>query len=194
MFRDNQNIGNKIKARPSVKIHAPIGGKSSFSLGWTAPEVETAPKPRMTMDAYRPDPTPVYSAPSMAPLPSRSAAMAAPAPVDRDHVPYGGIGAGCYAAVKPASAAPIISYSAAAPSYSAPAAAAPSYAAPAAPSYAAAAPSYSAAPAAPSSGLYGVSSNAFASGAQQNCGNFLTDRRTTRVLGPPGGATSFRLG
>lgn len=40
----------------------------------------------------------------------------------------------------------------------------------------------------------GTSSNAFASGSNQNCGNVLSDVSTTRVLGPPGGASSLNLG
>jgi len=40
----------------------------------------------------------------------------------------------------------------------------------------------------------GGSSNAYASGANQNCGNGITDRRTTRVLAPPGGASQISFG
>jgi SPIRAL1-like protein len=40
----------------------------------------------------------------------------------------------------------------------------------------------------------GVSSNAYASGANQNCGNVLTDRRTTKVSAPPGGHSSIVFG
>jgi len=40
----------------------------------------------------------------------------------------------------------------------------------------------------------GVSSNAYANGANQNCGNVLTDRRTTKVLAPPGGHSSIVFG
>jgi len=39
-----------------------------------------------------------------------------------------------------------------------------------------------------------VSSNTFANGADQNCGNVMTDHPSTRVLRPPGGASSFQLG
>ena len=39
----------------------------------------------------------------------------------------------------------------------------------------------------------GVSANRFANGANQNCGNFLTDRPTSRVLAPPGGRSSGPL-
>lgn len=38
-----------------------------------------------------------------------------------------------------------------------------------------------------------VSANAFASGTNQNCGNFMTDRPTSRVLAPPGGRSSGPL-
>ena len=38
------------------------------------------------------------------------------------------------------------------------------------------------------------SSNAFANGADQNCGNVITDRPSTRVHAPPGGASQISLG
>ena len=37
-------------------------------------------------------------------------------------------------------------------------------------------------------------SNAYASGANQNCGNVITDRPTTRLHAPPGGSSSISLG
>jgi len=43
-------------------------------------------------------------------------------------------------------------------------------------------------------GAGGVSSNAYANGANQNCGNVLTDRRTTKVSAPPGGHSSIVFG
>lgn len=39
-----------------------------------------------------------------------------------------------------------------------------------------------------------MSSNSYASGAQQNCGNVMTDHPSTRVAKPPGGSSSFSLG
>lgn len=39
-----------------------------------------------------------------------------------------------------------------------------------------------------------VSSNTFATGSNQNAGNVLTDTPSTRVLAPPGGASSFAFG
>lgn len=38
------------------------------------------------------------------------------------------------------------------------------------------------------------SSNAFANGADQNCGNFITDRPTTRLHAPPGGKSQISFG
>ena len=38
------------------------------------------------------------------------------------------------------------------------------------------------------------SANAFASGRDQNCGNVVTGRPTSRVLAPPGGTQTFTLG
>jgi hypothetical protein len=40
----------------------------------------------------------------------------------------------------------------------------------------------------------GISSNSYASDSRQNTGNVLTDRATTRVLMPPGGAATFSIG
>lgn len=40
----------------------------------------------------------------------------------------------------------------------------------------------------------GRSSNSYASGANQNCGNYMTDRRTTRVALPPGGRSQICFG
>lgn len=39
-----------------------------------------------------------------------------------------------------------------------------------------------------------ISSNVWANGANQNCGNFITGRPTSRVLNPPGGKTSIVFG
>jgi len=38
-----------------------------------------------------------------------------------------------------------------------------------------------------------VSSNTYANGANQNCGNVMTERSSTRVHAPPGGSSSFSL-
>jgi SPIRAL1-like protein len=46
----------------------------------------------------------------------------------------------------------------------------------------------------PSSNSSAVSSNVFAQNANQNCGNVMTGRSSTRVVAPPGGASSFSIG
>ena len=51
-----------------------------------------------------------------------------------------------------------------------------------------------AAAAAAPAGKARVSSNAYATGSNQNCGNVITDRPTTRLHAPPGGKSSFSLG
>ena len=38
------------------------------------------------------------------------------------------------------------------------------------------------------------SSNAYANGASQNTGNFITDRSSTRIHAPPGGRSSITFG
>lgn len=43
-------------------------------------------------------------------------------------------------------------------------------------------------------GLERRSSNVWATGANQNCGNMLSERPTSRVLAPPGGKSTFSLG
>ncbi|POM70870.1 Sporangia induced Hypothetical protein [Phytophthora palmivora] len=43
-------------------------------------------------------------------------------------------------------------------------------------------------------GRAGASSNQYASGSNQNCGNVLTDRRITRIHAPPGGVSQIRFG
>lgn len=41
---------------------------------------------------------------------------------------------------------------------------------------------------------HSISANAYACGANQNCGNVLTEKPTSRVLKPPGGGGSLRIG
>jgi hypothetical protein len=40
----------------------------------------------------------------------------------------------------------------------------------------------------------GYSNNNYSRPSGQNVGNFLTDKPSSRVLAPPGGASTFRLG
>lgn len=121
----NQNCGNVLTERPSTRLHAPPGGKTSLSLGWGGDEQ---------------------------PLQRRAPANGGEPP----------------AAWSPAPAAPAQS--------------------PQAPGYGRSGPSGGA----PRDGR--VSSNAFATGSNQNCGNVLTDVSSTRVAAPPGGSSSLNLG
>lgn len=216
------NVGNQIGTRPSTRVHGPPGGATSISLGWGVPEpapvrVSTVRAPGAGAVAAAAPAAP--AAPAAAPygggsmIASAAASVAASAPfatsaaaapaVDpyrpapaiavradsRDNVLFGAA-APAYGAAKPAAAA---AAAAAAASVVAPPAAAVApprmavTAASAAPVGAAPAPVYL-------GGAGAVSSSSYASGANQNCGNVLTDRRTTRVLSAPGGRTSLVLG
>lgn len=55
-------------------------------------------------------------------------------------------------------------------------------------------PSESAPAAAVDVGAIGVKNNNYTRPEGQNCGNFVTDRSSSRVLAPPGGKTSFSFG
>lgn len=131
---------------------------------------------------------------------SRRAAVGPSAPAHAAYVApsvpaedvYGGAGGG-YTAPPVYTAAP--AYAAPAPTYAAPVE--PAYGAYAAPvPRAMAAPPHMAvsAPSTDDTGLPMLSSNAYACGSNQNTGNFITGRRTTRVAAPPGGRTSITLG
>jgi len=125
---------------PPVRVAAPPGGQTSWSLGWGA---DAAPAPARRT--------------------GRGAGQFVPSET----------GASAYApAAAPAYSAPAPAYSAPEPAaYSAPLSAAPGRA----------------------TGVTG-SSNAFARGANQNQGNVLTDRPTSKVLAPPGGRSSIVFG
>jgi len=43
-------------------------------------------------------------------------------------------------------------------------------------------------------GVGSTSSNSFANGSNQNCGNMITDRSSTRIHAPPGGVSSITFG
>jgi len=112
-----------------------------------------------------------------APAPARTGRRAAPASYARESAPVA-------AACAPVAAAP------------ARAAAEPLRESNSAALAAAMATAATAVPAArkPAAGGMAESSNKFANGANQNAGNFITDRPTTRLHAPPGGHSSFSLG
>lgn len=114
----NQNAGNFITDRPTTRVHAPPGGRSSFSIFGgqetkRAPVVVAETKPLVETKKINVAPAPVLK---KSPIKTRVA----------------------------------------------------------------------------SSG--GISSNRFATGSNQNCGNFITDRPTTRVHAPPGGRSQITFG
>lgn len=172
----NQNLGNHISSKPSTRLHAPPGGASSISLGWgDAP----APAPaHRSVARHEPEAAPAsYGAPAHSSRHAMTTSLSG-----------SGAAASMYGAPAPFSGA--TSASAYGTSASA---------------YGTSASAYGAAPVAssgptgygapkPSGEVHRVSSNAYASGANQNCGNVLTDRPTTLVAAPPGGRSSIVLG
>lgn len=193
MFHSSQNVGNQIgnvrhvkvsrskepfprlnffhrwqhsSNRVVVQVHAPPGGASSFSLGWgNEPAPAQRSGVRRTVDPY---------APNAQPTPAQSSYSAAPS----------------YAA--PAYEPAITTRSPAKENIT--------YGVPAERKVAVSSVS--------TLGQCGNLNvvvlsrfpsclrlqNAYANGANQNAGNFLTDRPTSKVLAPPGGRTSIMLG
>ena len=206
----NQNAGNSITDRSTTRIHAPPGGRSSLNLFGGA-----QPAAAVAAAAVGPPPTAsvataVPAAPVAAPVASVPSALAASVPdgfrgtssnafasgsnqnsgnviTDRSstriHAPPGGrsslnlFGGGGGSALSPVAAGAAPAVRAAAPALAAAAAA---------PAVAAAVPA--------GSGPVSTSSNVYASGSNQNSGNVLTDRPSTRVRRPPGGKSSFTIG
>ena len=123
----NQNCGNVMTGRSTTRLHAPPGGKSSFSIG-----MQGAPS----------DVTGKIGQQSNIPAQRRQAK-----PVQQM---TGKIGQQQFQqqASQPKSVVP---------------------------------------------GARGTSANRYANGANQNCGNVITDRPTSRVLKPPGGGSSGPL-
>lgn len=155
-------------------MHAPAGGRSSLDLfgGFAEAEARREAMPaRGRRTGYAPPGGRAEAAP-------KAAAAAAPVAARAD--PYAARAAP-RAAPEPEAVAPSRAYAARG--------SAPRPGAEAAPR-AEPAPRSAAAPLRGS----GTSANVFASGANQNCGNFITDRPTSRVLSAPGGRSSIVLG
>eukprot|EP00939_MAST-03C_sp_MAST-3C-sp1_P004057 g4057.t1 len=192
----NQNAGNFITDRPTTRVHAPPGGRSQITFGSTDPVVAkkrgvTAPPPApVTTDRTAPteSATPV-AAPSVSDKKGTTSANAfacgsnqnagnfiTDRPTTRVHAPPGGrsqITFGCDTAPTTKSKTP----------------SPPKKVATKTPA-AASASTTSAVAAPPTNATKGTSANAFACGSNQNAGNFITDRPTTRVHAPPGGRSS----
>jgi len=198
---NNQNAGNVITDRPSTRVHYGPGGKTSICLGQDMPEAPVrqrhaavAPKETTPAPADPPALAQQNSAPAAAKAVSSNAFanganqnagnFITDRPSTRVHCGPGGATSICLGS----DVAPVAPATRAEPSRGiaapAPAAEPPR-------------PATTAQPAAQPVGggaRTGVSSNCFANGANQNAGNCITDRPSTRVMYGPGGATSICLG
>lgn len=171
----NQNCGNFITDVSSTRVAAPPGGSSSFSLGWTDPATKSAPSAQGERSFGSRNPPPAHFG-------------YAPEPAQGGRGGYGGAGGGRMPDRR--SQAP--------PSPS-------EFSPPGSPQGGSSfAPQMQYSPEQHRSHAQGgppqafgqrtrVSSNSFANGADQNCGNFMTDVPSTRVLRPPGGSSNFSL-
>lgn len=162
----NQNAGNFLTDKPITRIHAPPGGASSISFGdhHTGPTAAAAGVTTKTQDQQGL----VLGTPTQPTTPeSAESTEEGPAPIPMMELPPAPPAVEEEVAEKEAAVVP-----------------------PPAPEEAVEAEEA----AAPSSAAAAVSSNAYASGSNQNSGNFMTGRPTTRVRAPPGGASSITFG
>lgn len=166
----NQNAGNFLTDKPITRIHAPPGGASSISFGdqHTGPAVAAAAGvTTKTKDQQGL----VLGTPTQPATPeSAESTEDGPAPIPMMELPP----------APPAEEEEEVAEEEAA------------VVPPPAPEEPAEVVEEAAA--APSSAAAAVSSNAYASGSNQNSGNFMTGRPTTRVRAPPGGASSITFG
>ncbi|CAN0303194.1 unnamed protein product, partial [Ectocarpus fasciculatus] len=166
----NQNAGNFLTDKPITRIHAPPGGASSISFGdqHTGPAAAAAAAGVTTKTQDQQGL--VLGTPTQPTTPESAESKSTedgPAPIPMMELPPAPPAVEEEEEVAGEEAAVVP---------------------PPAPEEAAA----EEAAAAPSSAS--VSSNAYASGSNQNSGNFMTGRPTTRVRAPPGGASSITFG
>ncbi|CAM9992993.1 unnamed protein product [Ectocarpus sp. 6 AP-2014] len=162
----NQNAGNFLTDKPITRIHAPPGGASSISFGdqHTGPTAAAAGVTTKTQDQQGL----VLGTPTQPTTPeSAESTEEGPAPIPMMELPPAPPAVEEEVAEEEAAVVP-----------------------PPAPEEVVEAEEA----AAPSSAAAAVSSNAYASGSNQNSGNFMTGRPTTRVRAPPGGASSITFG
>jgi hypothetical protein len=213
----SMNSGNQISARSSTRVHQQPGGNSSFSLGWGDPS--NATKVTRAKPTYAPAPQAGGAAVFGTGGYGGGYGSPAPAPYGGGGG-YGGNGGGYSGSdyvPKSLNTAPAQALhrgdsleSMAGPmgaspmsrmrggnddgGYGQPTAVSPNVARAAAASSRRTGIGYN--DAADAFGARGdqVSSNSYASGANQNSGNVITDRSSTRVAQQPGGNSSFSLG
>ena len=204
----NQNCGNVMTGRSTTRLHAPPGGRTSINI-FGGHDDGAAAAPRTSANKFANgsnqncgnvltdrSTTRLHHAPGGgSSLGAGGATMAmlagvAPAPAQVQAAPVAPVAA-APAAVAPA---PVVTTTQAAPAPLAETTAAATNTAPVAGS----APTKPAPAAAATSANIGgggtTSANKFANGANQNCGNFITDRPTSRVLAPPGGGSNITFG
>ena len=218
------NSGNQISARSSTRVHQQPGGNSSFSLGWGDPSNANQVVHKKTTYAPAPQGggAAVFgTGGGGAPGGGYGGGYGQPAPYGGGGAAYGGNG-GSYSGsdyvpkslntapasglhrgdslesmAGPMGASPISRMRGGYDDggYAQPGAVSPSVARAAAASSRRTGMGYSPT-AADAFGARGdhVSSNSYASGANQNSGNVITDRSSTRVAQQPGGNSSFSLG
>ncbi|CAN0582058.1 unnamed protein product, partial [Ectocarpus sp. 12 AP-2014] len=166
----NQNAGNFLTDKPITRIHAPPGGASSISFGdqHTGPTAAAAAAAAGVTTKTQHQQGLVLGTPTQPTTPeSAESTEEGPAPIPMMELPPAPPAVEEEVAEQEAAVVP-----------------------PPAPEEAAEAEEA----AAPSSATAAVSSNAYASGSNQNSGNFMTGRPTTRVRAPPGGASSITFG
>jgi len=197
----NQNAGNVITDRPSTRVHAPPGGRSQINFGSDkpaskspVPTAATAPASAATLAASseltKATPKPATQVVKQQRTSSNAYASGSnqnagnvitDRPSTRVHAPPGGRSQIHFGGDEPASKSPVPAAA------TAPAGAAPVVA------------SSELTKATPKPATQVVqqrrtSSNAYASGSNQNAGNVITDRPSTRVHAPPGGRSQIHFG
>lgn len=201
----NQNCGNSIGDIPTTRVAAPPGGKSSLCLGWDEPPPQPRGKGGKGGKGAMPwtEQCPPAGAPARAPARAPAGAPAAPgapagAGARRPPEEIYGVrpreSSNSYASGHNQNTGNVLT-GVPTTRVSRP---------PGGHSEMSLAWDTSSAPAAGRAGraaggeAFGqrvrVSSNSYANGADQNCGNVLSDTPTTRVLRPPGGGSSLNLG
>ncbi|CAN0468602.1 unnamed protein product, partial [Hapterophycus canaliculatus] len=167
----NQNAGNFLTEKPITRIHAPPGGVSSISFGdeHTAPPAAAVASAAAAGTASKQQGGLVLGTPTQPATPESAESVDdGPAPIPMMDLP-------------PAPSAVEEGEEEDEKEKAAAAAAAAAVVPPPA-------------PAAQGGGASAISSNAYASGSNQNSGNFMTGRPTTRVRAPPGGVSSITFG
>ena len=166
----NQNCGNVMTGRSSTRVHAAPGGNSSLSLGFDptpAPVVKkaAAPAPANTGIVHGVRSSKNTSNAYASGANQNCGNVITDRSSTRVHAPPGGRSQISFGSYEAPKAKPALNPTTTHNASSAPVAK-----------------------------KTGVSSNRFATGSNQNCGNVITDRSTTRIHAPPGGRSTITFG